>query len=387
MNNSGLPAKIKIPFATSGAKNAIPEVSTGSMVSDGLAAMDSGFPSTTLTPRSAGGVPPHGEDMNGILNAITSKLQATDAGAKYPFDSTFATSISGYPNGAVVMSSDLAGEWLNTTDANSTNPEGTATTSTGWVPLNFAGASAVSISTANITMSCLAAARPVLILSGALTGNRFLYIPNWAKHWTIINNCTGSYSVIVSTVSGVATAAIPSSIIANVYCDGNLNVTKLQSTQLASTTQAGIVQLNDTLTSTSVVQALTANQGKLLQDTKLNKTDIIAPGNPPLFACRAWVNFDGTTGTIRASGNISSVVRTGAGNYTINFTTAMPDAFYSISGSGSAVTTMSDFPPNSAVLLPYEYGTTYCKVGTIGNSDDISGQNRDYLFTHIVFFR
>ena len=268
MNNSGLPARIKIPFASTGSKNPIPEVSTGSMVTDGLAAMDTGFPSTTLTPRSAGGVPPHGEDMNGILNAITSKLQASDAGARYPFDATFATSIGGYPNGAVVMSSDLAGEWLNTIDANSTNPEGTATISTGWVPLNFAGASAVSISTANITMSCLAAARPVLILSGALTGNRFLYIPNWAKHWTIINNCTGSYSVIVSTISGVDTASIPSSTIANIYCDGNLNVTKLQSTQLASTTQAGIVQLNDTLTSTSTTEALTAAMGKKLQDEK-----------------------------------------------------------------------------------------------------------------------
>lgn len=269
MNNSGLPEKIKTPFASTGSKNTIPELATGGTIADGLAAMDSGFPSTTLTPRSAGGVPPHGEDMNGILNAITAKLQASDAGAKYSFDATFATSISGYPNGAVVMSSDLDGEWLNTTDANSTNPEGTATTSTGWVPLNFAGASEISISTANVTMTCLAAARQVLILSGALTGNRFLYVPNWAKHWTIINNCTGDFSVIVSTVSGVATASIPSSTTANVYCNGALNVTKLQSTQPASITQSGVVQLNDTLTSTSAAQALTANQGKALNDKLL----------------------------------------------------------------------------------------------------------------------
>lgn len=363
MNNSGLPARIKIPFASTGSKNPIPEVSTGSMVTDGLAAMDTGFPSTTLTPKSAGGVPPHGEDMNGILNAITSKLQASDAGARYPFDATFATSIGGYPNGAVVMSSDLAGEWLNTTDANSTNPEGTATTSTGWVPLNFAGASAVFISTENITMPCLAAARPVLILSGELTGNRFLYIPNWAKHWTIINNCTGSYSVIVSTVSGVATAAIPSSTIANVYCDGNLNVTKLQSTQLASTTQAGIVQLNDTLTSTSVVQALTANQGKLLQDTKLNKTDIIAPGNPPLFACRAWVNFNGTgTVVILASGNVSSITDNGVGDYKINFTTQMVDNNYAASGS---VSNRGSSDSQSVILsgLASNGVSVYCQYG------------------------
>ena len=49
------------------------------------------------------------------------------------------------------------------------------------------------------------------------------------------------------------------------------------------------------------------------------------------FGCRAWVNFDGTTspGTIRASGNVSSVTRNSTGDYTVNFTTAMPDANYS----------------------------------------------------------
>jgi hypothetical protein len=55
-----------------------------------------------------------------------------------------------------------------------------------------------------------------------------------------------------------------------------------------------------------------------------------ASGSAPVYACRAWVNFDGTTspGTIRASGNVSSVTRNATGNYTVNFTTAMPDANY-----------------------------------------------------------
>jgi hypothetical protein len=53
-------------------------------------------------------------------------------------------------------------------------------------------------------------------------------------------------------------------------------------------------------------------------------------GTAPLYACRAWVNFNGTTSppTIRASGNVSSVTKTSAGDYTVNFTTAMPDADY-----------------------------------------------------------
>jgi hypothetical protein len=52
------------------------------------------------------------------------------------------------------------------------------------------------------------------------------------------------------------------------------------------------------------------------------------------YGCRAWVNFDGTgTPAIRASGNVSSITDNGTGDYTINFTTAMPDTNYSVSGT------------------------------------------------------
>jgi hypothetical protein len=41
------------------------------------------------------------------------------------------------------------------------------------------------------------------------------------------------------------------------------------------------------------------------------------------------VNFNGTgTVAIRASGNVSSITDNGTGDYTLNFTTAMPDTNY-----------------------------------------------------------
>ena len=53
------------------------------------------------------------------------------------------------------------------------------------------------------------------------------------------------------------------------------------------------------------------------------------------YGCRAWVNFNGTgTVAIRASGNVSSITDNGTGDYTVNFTTAMPDTNYTISGGG-----------------------------------------------------
>jgi len=54
-----------------------------------------------------------------------------------------------------------------------------------------------------------------------------------------------------------------------------------------------------------------------------------AAGSAPLYACRAWVNFNGTsTVAIRGSGNVSSITDNGTGDYTINFATAMTDANY-----------------------------------------------------------
>jgi hypothetical protein len=55
-------------------------------------------------------------------------------------------------------------------------------------------------------------------------------------------------------------------------------------------------------------------------------------------AVKAWVNFNGTgTVAIRASYNVSSITDGGVGLYTVNFTTAMPDANYAPKVSASAL--------------------------------------------------
>ena len=68
------------------------------------------------------------------------------------------------------------------------------------------------------------------------------------------------------------------------------------------------------------------------------------------YGCRAWVNFNGTgTVAIRASGNVSSITDNGTGEYTINFTTAMPDANYS--WSFGANNTANDASNSSTVAM------------------------------------
>jgi hypothetical protein len=80
-----------------------------------------------------------------------------------------------------------------------------------------------------------------------------------------------------------------------------------------------------------------------------NGTDSITVEGAVKGSAKAWVNFNGTgTVAIRASYNVSSITDNGVGSYTVNFTTAMPDANYSV-----ATTTTDD---NTAQSWSYVQG-------------------------------
>jgi len=77
---------------------------------------------------------------------------------------------------------------------------------------------------------------------------------------------------------------------------------------------------------TNSTKLMTSERTKEAFNASLNVS-----GSTPTFAARAWANFNGvTTVTIGASGNISSITRNSAGDYTLNFDTAMPNANYAV---------------------------------------------------------
>ena len=84
--------------------------------------------------------------------------------------------------------------------------------------------------------------------------------------------------------------------------------------------------------------------GSVLIDTVQSSTAATAPvfkdGNGTQIGtlCRAWVNFNGTgTVAINASFNVSSITDNGTGDYTVNFTTALPDANYCVSTTAQVI--------------------------------------------------
>lgn len=130
-----------------------------------------------------------------------------------------------------------------------------------------------------------------------------------------------------------------------------------------------------------VVKASTANAeagtGDGVMDPVLTKAavnaqvpDVLnAGGTAPLYGCRAWVNFNGTgTVTIRASGNVSSITDNGTGDYTVNFATAMPDAYY--------VPTLTS---SGAIQNIIARTTTSVRVKTADNTNTFQGHNEVFL--------
>ncbi|HIH8194140.1 TPA: hypothetical protein ACYTJX_002172 [Yersinia enterocolitica] len=204
MNRTDDPKKQPIPFGVNGPREDIgPTTPTG----DNSASYNSGFPPITMLLKAAGGLPPKGQDMNQILYELSSLARWASAGALNVFDSTFSSSISGYPKGAVLSNSTFTGCWLNTTDANTANPENTDGTLTGWVPAFTYGTTAVTgLAAANVTLTALQAANERITLAGVLTANINLIFPSWRKEWVVVNNCTGSFSVTCKTPGGTGIA-------------------------------------------------------------------------------------------------------------------------------------------------------------------------------------
>ena len=82
--------------------------------------------------------------------------------------------------------------------------------------------------------------------------------------------------------------------------------------------------------------------GTLTIDTLKVSSGVLATQNGMTGIAKAWVNWNGSTATIRDSFNVSSVTRSATGNYLVNFTTAMPNANYAVAVSVSSMPAVSD---------------------------------------------
>ncbi|WHB31178.1 tail fiber protein [Xanthomonas phage NEB7] len=217
MQSTGRPTKFLVPFANNDSAKVELPLTTADAT---RASLRTGFPPLTGQPPEAGGVPPQLEDMNGGLNQMSRGAWWPMLGGRWPYDATFAAdaAINGYPQGALLPSADGLGNWVSTAENNTANPDAD---STGWVPGAFYGATALTNQTGGtVTLVPAQAGKRRITVSGTLTSNLVIVVPNWIYSWDFINTTSGAFSMVVRTATGAAAVVEQNGERTPVFCDG-----------------------------------------------------------------------------------------------------------------------------------------------------------------------
>lgn len=124
MKYSELPSVITSLFASGASSSAVTDIpDTQASSGDGRVSWRLGYPPETMIARSAGGVPPYGQDANGIGKKLSQYIQALQAGNIPKWTQDFANAIGGYPSGALAADPSTVGVfWISTADDNTTQP-------------------------------------------------------------------------------------------------------------------------------------------------------------------------------------------------------------------------------------------------------------------------
>ena len=256
---------------------------------------------------------------------------------------------------------------------------------------------------------------PKVIASGetiTIPAGRIAVLPNVQVDGVL--NVTGEVFVpsgstygnrnMIEKLTYVATAG--QSVFSAVYDLGSIDVfvngIRLSSsdyvaTSLTSVTITGGVNAGDIVDLVSYGAFTVANTyTKAETDNKIALGDIFvandsramtalnATGTAPIYACRAWVNFNGTgTVAIRASGNVSSITDNGVGYYRVNFTTPMPDANYATTSMCSNDNIAGTFIDFNQLVNGGVNTTTSCNIEALAGG----GTPSDRQYIYVTIFR
>jgi hypothetical protein len=121
----------------------------------------------------------------------------------------------------------------------------------------------------------------------------------------------------------------------------------------------------------------------LVAQTLSNGTVSTSTANCIQGSAKAWVSFQGgqgnTPGAIDGSFNVSSITRNSDGNYSVNFTTAMPNANYAPVYGGNR-----DITPSNGVSMCAFYPPTTSSIRFITGNSNFAAI--DYAKCYITIF-
>lgn len=358
------PTQLTLAFAQNGVFTPIPNASQIT-ITPGAASYNDGFPPVTRIPVAAGGTPPYGEDMNGILNALSTSVQWCQAGAGYIFSAAFAAAVGGYPIGAVVQASDGLGHWMNTLSGNTSNPE-TAATPNNWQPIDRRAVTPITALTGvipTVTLTNLQGANDIITLAGTLTASVVLILPTYIKTWKVVNNAVvGAFTITMKTAAGTGVViAGQAGAVTELYGDGtNINgggtagrLLNIQTFVASGTytptpgTNSIIAEVQAPGGGTGGVPAQASGSGALSQ----------AASAGSYIKARITSGFSGLAITIGAQGAAGTSTTTGGngGTTSLGSLLSCPGGLGGVNGGGSTIVTV--VPPANPPAAPTATGS------------------------------
>jgi hypothetical protein len=152
--------------------------------------------------------------------------------------------------------------------------------------------------------------------------------------------------------------------------------------KLKAATLGGDITLSPTDTASNLVVTIPAGTSTLVTNATL-PAQLNATGSAPIYACRAWVNFNGTgTVAIRESGNVSSITDNGTGTYVVNLTTSLQDA--NGAPAGSAIPGTAGTGNNNRNVYAAQITTNQIRVNITENNVNTFA---DSEFISVAIFR
>jgi hypothetical protein len=292
---------------------------TVALTGAGTTSISGTYPNFTIT--SVTGTSPVASS-GGATPAIS--LSAGYGDTQNPYASKTANFVLAAPNGSAgvptfraIVAADIPTLNQNTT--------GTASNVTGTVAVANGGTGQTSYTNGQL-------------LIGNTTENTLTKATLTAGTGISITNGTGSIS-IASTATGTVTS-VAATVPAFLSISGSPITTSGTLAIGLSGTALPVANGGTGVTTSTGSGANVLGTSPTLTTPTINSAQVATvSGTAPLYMCRAWVNFNGTgTVAIRASGNVTSITDNGTGDYTVNFTTAMPDVNYAVNASAGTNT-------------------------------------------------
>jgi len=300
---------------------------------------------TTGTVTSVTGTSPIASS-GGATPAIS--LSANYGDTQNPYASKTANYVLAAPNGTAgvptfraIVAADIPTLNQNTT--------GTASNVTGTVAVANGGTGQTSYTNGQL-------------LIGNTTGNTLTKATLTAGTGIAITNGTGSIS-IASTATGTVTS-VAATVPAFLSITGSPVTTSGTLAIGLSGTALPVANGGTGVTTSTGSGAVVLGTSPTLTTPTINSAQVATvSGTAPIYMCRAWVNYNGqSSAAIRGSGNISSITINATSDWTLNFTTAMPDANY-VAVFGSDAIGNND--ARGALVEKSNDGTSYHLAGSL----------------------